>query len=61
MHLGTRGLRHIPPDGKVFLPASIERRVWEYFSRRAEQKGIGLSDLLSDGLKRDVAADNVPK
>jgi len=51
---GVRGLHHIPSTAKVFLPASIERSVWEYFSRRAEQKGIGLSELLSDVLKRDI-------
>jgi hypothetical protein len=25
------GLHHIPLGAKVFLPASIERSVWEYF------------------------------
>ena len=42
---GVRGLHHIPPHAKVFLPASIERSVWEYFSGKAEQKGMDLSDL----------------
>jgi len=51
---GVRGLHHIPPGAKVFLPTSIERSVWEYFSRRAEQKGVGLSELLSDVLQRDI-------
>ena len=41
---GVRGLDHIPPGAKVFLPASIERSVWEYFSGKAEQKGIDLSE-----------------
>ena len=27
---------------------------WEYFSARAEQKGVGLSQLLTDVLKRDI-------
>ncbi len=52
--VGVRGLHHIPPGSKVFLPTSIERSVWEYFSRRAEQKGIGLPELLTDVLKRDI-------
>lgn len=26
---GVRGLHHIPRDAKVFLPASIERSVWQ--------------------------------
>jgi hypothetical protein len=51
---GVRGLHHVPPDAKVFLPASIERSVWQYFSAKAEQKGIDLSELLTDVLKRDI-------
>jgi hypothetical protein len=39
---GVRGLHHIRPDAKVFVPASIERGVWEYFSRKAEQRGVPL-------------------
>ncbi len=58
---GMRGLNHIPSTAKVFLPASIERSVWEYFSRRAEQKGIGLSELLSDVLKRDIEINEALK
>ncbi|MBV8812124.1 MAG: hypothetical protein JO033_25945 [Acidobacteriaceae bacterium] len=37
---GVRGLHHIPPSAKVFVPASIEREVWEYFSEKAEQRGF---------------------
>ena len=51
---GTRGLHHIPPDAKVLLPACIERSVWEYFSAKAEQRGIDLSELLTEVLKRDM-------
>lgn len=51
---GTRGLHHIPAQSKVFLPASIERSVWEYYSGKAEQKGMGLSELLTEVLKRDI-------
>lgn len=25
---GVRGLHHIPPGAKIYLPASIERSVW---------------------------------
>ena len=49
-----RGLHHIPPGSKVFLPASIERSVWEYFSRKAEQKGVELSHLLTEVLQCDI-------
>ena len=51
---GVRGLHHIPPDAKVFVPTSIERGVWEYFAGKAEQRGIELSDLLSEVLRRDI-------
>jgi hypothetical protein len=51
---GLRGLHHIPGDAKVFVPASIERGVWEYFSGKAEQKGIELAELLSEVLRRDI-------
>ena len=50
----VRGLHHIPVGAKVYLPASIERSVWEYFSAKAKQKGIDLSELLTDVLKRDI-------
>jgi hypothetical protein len=58
---GTRGLHHIPPGARVFLPASIERSVWEYFSAKAEQKGIDLSELLTDVLKRDIEINEALK
>jgi hypothetical protein len=51
---GARGIHHVPPDAKVLLPVSIERSVWEYFSIRAEQKGVDLSDLVTDVLRRDI-------
>ena len=51
---GTRGLHHIAPAARVFLPASIERSVWEYFSVKAQEKGVDLSELLTDILKRDI-------
>jgi hypothetical protein len=58
---GVRGLHHIPSGAKIFLPTSIERSVWEYFSRRAEQKGIGLPELLTDILKRDIEINEALK
>ena len=58
---GMRGLHHVPPDAKVFLPASIERSVWEYFSLKAEQKGVRLSELLSEVLKRDIEINEALK
>ncbi|MGD0129940.1 MAG: hypothetical protein ABSF46_31870 [Terriglobia bacterium] len=58
---GVRGLHHIPPGARVFLPASIERSVWEYFSAKAEQNGVELSELLSDVLKRDIEINEALK
>jgi hypothetical protein len=58
---GVRGLHHIPPDAKVFLPTSIERSVWQYFSARAQKKGVDLSDLLTDVLKRDIEINEALK
>ena len=51
---GTRGLHHIPPGARVYLPVSIESSVWKYFSEKAEQKGVGLSELVTEILKRDI-------
>lgn len=58
---GTRGLHHIPAQATVFLPASIERSVWEYFADKAERKGVGLSQLLTDVLKRDIEINEALK
>ncbi|HUQ92642.1 MAG TPA: hypothetical protein VM120_13265 [Bryobacteraceae bacterium] len=57
----TRGGHHVPADAVVFLPASIERSVWEYFSNKAQRKGVGLSELLSDVLKRDIEINEALK
>ena len=51
---GARGLHHIPSSSKVFLPASIERSVWEYFAAKAQRNGVNLSELLTEVLKRDI-------
>ncbi len=51
---GIRGLHHISAEAAVFVPTAIERGIWEYFSGKAEQKGIDLSELLSEVLRRDI-------
>lgn len=58
---GVRDLHHIPPSARVFVPASIERGVWEYFSAKAEQKGVELSELLTEILKRDMESNEALK
>ena len=57
----TRGRHHIPAEATVFLPASIEKSVWEYFSDKAARKGVGLSELLTDVLKRDIEINEALK
>jgi hypothetical protein len=32
----------------------IERGVWDYFSQKAQQRGIQIEDLLTEVLKRDI-------
>ena len=58
---GVRGVHHIPPGAKVLLPASIERSVWEYFAGKAQQKGVNLSELLTDVLRRDIEINEALK
>jgi hypothetical protein len=58
---GVRRLHHIPASERVFLPVAIERSVWEYFSGIAEQKGVDLSELLSEVLKRDIEINETLK
>jgi hypothetical protein len=58
---GVRGLHSIPAGAKVFLPVAIERTVWEYFSGKAEQKGVDLAELLTDVLKRDIEINEALK
>jgi len=58
---GARGLHHIPPGSRVFLPAFIGRSVWEYFAGEAEQRGVNLSELLTDVLRRDIEINEALK
>lgn len=58
---GVRGLHHIPPDAKVLMPVSIEREVWEYFSSKAEQRGVNVSELVTEVLKRDIEINEALK
>jgi len=51
---GVRGRHHIPAGAKVLMPVSIERSVWEYLSGKAGQRGIDLSELVTEVLKRDI-------
>jgi hypothetical protein len=57
----ARGLHHLPGDATVFVPASIERGVWDYFSGKAEKKGVELSELLTEVLRRDIEINEALK
>jgi len=58
---GVRGLHYIPPNAKVYLTASIEQSVWRYFSAKARKKGVDLSELLTEVLKRDIEINEALK
>jgi len=58
---GIRRLHHIPAEARVLVPASIERDIWEYFSGKAEQKGVDISELLSEVLRRDIEINEALK
>jgi hypothetical protein len=51
---GLRGIHHIPPGATVLVPVSIEESVWTYFSRKADERGIELSELLTEVLRRNI-------
>ena len=58
---GVRGLHHVRSDAKVLMPVSVERGVWEYFSGKAEQRGVALSELVTEVLKRDIEINEAQK
>jgi hypothetical protein len=58
---GVRGLHYISPGAMVLMPASIEKSVWAYFSGKAEERGIQLSELLTEVLKRDIEINEALK
>jgi hypothetical protein len=58
---GVRGLHHVPLGARVLMPASIEKSVWVYFSGKAEERGIQLSELLTEVLKRDIEINEALK
>jgi len=45
----------------VLVPASIEKSVWEYFSGKAEQQGLPLSELLSEVPRHDTEVNEALK
>ena len=51
---GTRGKFH-RPDARLNLPVYLEADVQAYLAALAARKGIQLSDLANDLLKKDIA------
>jgi hypothetical protein len=51
---GVRG-RFYNPQAVFKLPVYLDEQVQGYLTARAEAKGIDLSELVNDLLKRDIA------
>jgi hypothetical protein len=43
------------------MPLWIEKSVWEYFSSRAGRRGVELSELVTEVLKRDIEINEALK
>ena len=43
------------PDVKMNLPVYLDDEVKEYLTERAKAKSIGLSEMVNDLLKKDIA------
>ena len=52
---GTRGKFH-RPGAKLNLPVYLEADVQDYLAALAVKKGVALSDLANDLLKKEIAA-----
>jgi hypothetical protein len=50
---GERGKFH-RPGARMNLPVYLDEEVFRYLRERAEAKGVSLSDLVNDLLKRDI-------
>ena len=51
---GTRG-KFYRPNAKLNLPVYLEADVQDYLGRLAARKGVSLSDLTNDLLKKEIA------
>lgn len=50
---GVRG-KFYQPDASHNFPIYLEAEVLDYFSKRAESKGVDVNRLVNDLLKRDI-------
>ncbi|MGH8671736.1 MAG: hypothetical protein ACREUA_06835 [Burkholderiales bacterium] len=51
---GTRG-KFYKPDAQLNLPVYLEAKVQAYLADKASKKGVQLSDLVNELLKKDIA------
>jgi hypothetical protein len=51
---GTRG-KFYRPNAKLNLPVYLDADVQDYLGRLAARKGVSLSDLTNDLLKKEIA------
>ncbi|MGH9962522.1 MAG: hypothetical protein ACREBC_36305 [Pyrinomonadaceae bacterium] len=57
---GERG-KFYKPDAKINLPVYLEEEVQAYLLKQAAKKGMELSELVNDLLKRDIEIIEVGK
>jgi hypothetical protein len=50
---GERG-KFYRPDAKLNIPVYLDQEVLTYLSERAQSKGIEVSQLINDILRRDI-------
>jgi hypothetical protein len=43
------------PNAKFNIPIYLDEEVLEYFTKQAETKGIDLTEMINDLLKKDIA------
>lgn len=43
------------PDAKFNIPIYLDEDVLAYFSKQAEAKGVDLTEMINDLLKKDIA------
>jgi hypothetical protein len=43
------------PDASLRIPVYLEPEVLEFLAAKAEEKGVGLDEIVNELLKRDIA------
>jgi len=55
------GLHHVPPASTILMPMAMEKGVGAYFSAKAERRGVELSELVTEVLKRGIEINEARK